>query len=69
MVQQVKNPTSIREVAGLIPGLAQWVEGFSFALSCGIGHRWVLDPALLWVWCRPVAVALIKPSSLGTSTC
>ena len=24
--QQVKNPTSIHEVAGLIPGLTQWVK-------------------------------------------
>ena len=26
MTQQVKNPTSIHEDAGLIPGRAQWVE-------------------------------------------
>ena len=26
MVQQVKNLTSICEVAGFIPGLAQWVK-------------------------------------------
>ena len=29
---------------GWIPGLAQWVG----------------DPALLWLWCRPVAVAPIQ---------
>ena len=35
------NPTRNREVAGLIPGLTQWVK----------------DPTLLWLWCRPAAIA------------
>ena len=26
MIQQVQNPTSIHEVADLIPGLTQWVN-------------------------------------------
>jgi len=36
-------------------------------MSCGVGHRCSLDPALLWLWCRPAVVALTWP--LGTSTC
>ena len=24
-------------------------------MSCGVGRRCVLDPALLWLWCRPAA--------------
>ena len=30
-------------------------------MSCGVGHRWSLDLALPWLWCRPAAVALIRP--------
>ena len=30
-------------------------------MSCGVGHRHGLDPALLWLWFRPAAVALIRP--------
>jgi len=29
-------------------------------MSCGVGHRCGLDLALLWLWCRPVATALIR---------
>ena len=39
------NPTRNPEVLGPIPGLDQWVK----------------DPALLWLWCRPAAVAPIRP--------
>ena len=30
-------------------------------MSCGIGYRHGLDPELLWLWCRPVATAPIRP--------
>ena len=30
-------------------------------MSCGVGHRLGSDPALLWLWCRQAAAALIQP--------
>ena len=30
-------------------------------MSCGVGRRRGLDPALLWFWCRPAAIAPIRP--------
>ena len=29
-------------------------------MNCGEVHRRGLDPALLWLWCRPAATALIR---------
>ena len=53
------NPTRNHEVAGSTPGLAQWVRGSDVAMSCGAGGRHSSDVALLWLWCRLAAVALI----------
>ena len=30
-------------------------------MSCGVGRRRGSDPVLLWLWCRPAAVAPIEP--------
>ena len=32
-------------------------------MSCGVDHRGGSDPALLWLWCRLTAAALIQPLS------
>ena len=45
VAQWLTSPRRNHEVAGLIPGLVQWVK----------------DLALLWLWCRPAATALIGP--------
>ena len=34
-------------------------------MSCGVGHRGGSDPALLWLWCRPVATDPIRPLAWG----
>ena len=36
-------------------------RGTSIAVSCGVCRRYSSDPTLLWLWCRPEAVALIRP--------
>ena len=38
-------------------------------MSCGVSRRHGSDLPLLWLWRRPAARALIRPSCLGTSTC
>ena len=30
-------------------------------MSYGVGHRRGSDPAWLWLWCRPAAVARVRP--------
>ena len=55
------NVTNIHEDTGSIAGLTQWVKGSSIAVSCDVGHSNSLAPALLWLWCSPVAAAPIRP--------
>ena len=47
MAQWVKNPTSIHDNAGLIPGLAQW--GKNLALPKAVVQ--VADVARIWYCC------------------
>ena len=68
MAQQLTNPTRnhvdvvfccccLFRAAPEAFDLTQWV-----ATSCGEGRRCGSDPALLWLWCRPVAaIAPIGP--------
>ena len=30
-------------------------------MSCGVGRRCSLDPALLWLWCKLAATAPVQP--------
>ena len=61
MVEWLTNPIKNHEVAGSVPALAQWVKGSGIAVSSGVGRRRGSDPALLWLWRRLVATALIGP--------
>ena len=67
MAQQVKNSSGIHEDEGSIPGLPQWVKGSDLAARCSVGCRCYLDMALLWLWYRPEAAALIFTPSLELS--
>ena len=52
VAQQVKNPTSIHEDVGLIPGLGQWVKDPELPQAHKLWHRLHMgwDLVLLWLW-------------------
>ena len=54
MAQQVKNPTSIHEDAGLTLGLSQWVKDLPLSQTAAqVVDAAQIHPTLLWLWCRP----------------
>ena len=57
----VTNPTNTHEDMALIPGPTQWVKDPALPRAVGISRRPDLDPALLWLWCRPAAAAPVGP--------
>ena len=61
MARWLTNPTRNHEVAGSVPGPCSVGLRSGVALSCGVGCRPSLDPALLWLWHRPAVKAPIGP--------
>ena len=58
MAQSANNLACLCDVTSSIPGQVQWVKD---PVSCGVGRRCSSYLALLWLWCRLAATALIGP--------
>ena len=61
MVQRVKTPKWFPRGCGFDPWPPSVGSGFDVAMSCGVGRRRGSDPALLRLWGRLAAAALIQP--------
>ena len=59
VAQWVKDPTSIHEDVGSVPGLTQWLR-IQHCCELRYSCRCSLDLALLWPWCKPAAAAPIR---------
>ena len=68
MAQDVRNPASIHEDSGLIPGLTQWVKGSGIAMSCDIACRCFGSGVAMAVLQADSYSSKSNPS-LGTSIC
>ena len=55
----MRNEETQNILAGEFPG-GSVGQGSGVAMSCGVGGRRGLDPALLWLWCRAAATAPIR---------
>ena len=55
------NSTIIHEGYGFYPQPHSAGQGSGTAMSCGVGCKCGSDPPLLGLWCRPAAVAPIRP--------
>ena len=58
---RIRTQHSVSEDAGSIPSLTQWFKNLALLQAVAIGRRCRSDLALLWLWCKPAAAALIQP--------